>query len=82
DTYALQARGCLLLLFTDGLTEARDTHGVFYDPARRLANHRFTGPDALLDHLVADVRRHTGGRVTDDLALLALALPPHPHTDP
>ncbi|WP_197371820.1 PP2C family protein-serine/threonine phosphatase, partial [Streptomyces clavuligerus] len=30
DTYALQARGCLLLLFTDGLTEARDTHGVFY----------------------------------------------------
>ncbi|MEU9337125.1 PP2C family protein-serine/threonine phosphatase [Streptomyces sp. NPDC048290] len=78
DTYDLQTQGCLLLLFTDGLTEARDRQGVFYDPARRLAARRFTGPDALLDHLVADVRHHTGQGVTDDLALLALALPSHP----
>ncbi|KPC68075.1 membrane protein, partial [Streptomyces sp. NRRL F-6602] len=33
--------GATLLLFTDGLTEARDRNGVFYDPAERLTGRRF-----------------------------------------
>ncbi|WP_234426715.1 PP2C family protein-serine/threonine phosphatase [Streptomyces niger] len=67
--------GAMLLLFTDGVTEARDTEGVFYEPAVRLSGRVFTGPDALLDALVADVAQHTGGETEDDMALLALRRP-------
>ncbi|NJQ03293.1 PP2C family protein-serine/threonine phosphatase [Streptomyces zingiberis] len=68
--------GALLLLYTDGMTEARDAGGVFYDPVARLAGRRFTGPTALLDEVLADVAEHTGGVTADDLALLAVARGP------
>ena len=65
--------GDRLLLYTDGLSEARDSHGVFLD----LADIR--GPlaeasgadalDAILDVVRAHVRR---GRLGDDLALVLL----------
>ncbi|KAB7849124.1 PP2C family protein-serine/threonine phosphatase [Streptomyces mobaraensis] len=71
--------GTTLLLFTDGVTEARDAAGVFYDPVRRLAGRHFRSPDALLDHLVADVDRHTGGHGDDDMALLAVRRTEHHH---
>lgn len=67
--------GATLLLYTDGLSEARDARGVFYDPAERLAGRLFPGPEELLDALVADVRRHTGGGSNDDMALLAVSRP-------
>ncbi|WP_232109844.1 PP2C family protein-serine/threonine phosphatase [Streptomyces buecherae] len=64
--------GAALLLLTDGVTEARDASGRFYEPARRLSGRRFASPDALLDALIADVMRHTEGQRADDMALLAL----------
>ncbi|MGA5134657.1 PP2C family protein-serine/threonine phosphatase [Streptomyces olivoreticuli] len=64
--------GTTLLLYTDGLTEARNRAGVFYDPGARLTGQHFPGPDALLDALLTDVRHHTGGRIEDDMALLAV----------
>ncbi|MFF3913038.1 PP2C family protein-serine/threonine phosphatase [Streptomyces sp. NPDC001852] len=64
--------GATLLLYTDGLTEARNRAGDFYDPAAGLTGRDFAGPDALLDALLAEVSRHTDGRITDDLALLAV----------
>lgn len=67
--------GTTLLLYTDGLTEARDRAGAFYDPAARLRGRVFPGPDALLSALSSDVRRHTGGGTTDDMALLAVGRP-------
>ncbi|MGW6708449.1 PP2C family protein-serine/threonine phosphatase [Streptomyces sp. NPDC054956] len=67
--------GATLLLYTDGLTEARDGAGTFYDPADRLRGRVFPGPDELLSALGSDVRRHTGGGATDDMALLAVARP-------
>lgn len=67
--------GSTLLLYTDGLSEARDRDGVFYDPAARLRGRVFPGPDELLDALGSDVRRHTGGGAADDMALLALGRP-------
>ncbi|WP_374774702.1 PP2C family protein-serine/threonine phosphatase [Streptomyces sp. NBC_01310] len=67
--------GATLLLYTDGLTEARDRSGEFYDPADRLRGRIFPGPQALLSALSSDVRRHTGGGATDDMALLAVGRP-------
>ncbi|MEU0965567.1 PP2C family protein-serine/threonine phosphatase [Streptomyces sp. NPDC005917] len=67
--------GATLLLYTDGLSEARDAHGRFYDPERRLAGRTVTTPGMLLARLAAEVRRHTGGGMTDDMALLAVRRP-------
>ncbi|WP_235978777.1 PP2C family protein-serine/threonine phosphatase [Streptomyces lycii] len=63
--------GTTLLMYTDGVTEARDENGVFYDPEARLPGLRGHNPAVLLDMLVRDVARHTGGRTADDMALLA-----------
>ncbi|MFF3466558.1 PP2C family protein-serine/threonine phosphatase [Streptomyces sp. NPDC001984] len=67
--------GATLLLYTDGLTEARDAHGWFYDPERRLAGRTFDDPCTLLGVLAEEVRRHSGGGMTDDMALLAVRRP-------
>ncbi|MFI6640214.1 PP2C family protein-serine/threonine phosphatase [Streptomyces sp. NPDC050504] len=67
--------GATLLFYTDGLSEARDAAGVFYEPAARLAGRIFPGPEELLDALTDDVRLHTGGGGSDDMALLAVARP-------
>ncbi len=64
--------GTTLLLVTDGVTEARDATGAFYDPRARLGGRQFRSPEALLDALTADVARHTGGPANDDMALLAI----------
>lgn len=74
DEWTLPA-GSMFLTFTDGLSEARDAKGLFYDPAARLRGRLFPGPDELLSALTDDVRLHTGGRSTDDLALLAVGRP-------
>ncbi|MFE3829898.1 PP2C family protein-serine/threonine phosphatase [Streptomyces sp. NPDC059092] len=67
--------GATLLFYTDGLTEARDTQGVFYVPRERLDGRIFQGPDEMLQALIDDVRRHTGGGSQDDMALLAVSRP-------
>ncbi|MBG0854193.1 serine/threonine-protein phosphatase [Streptomyces spinoverrucosus] len=67
--------GATLLLYTDGLSEARDTRGAFYDPAVRLAGRTFGGPGELLCVVAEEVRRHSGGGATDDMALLAVRRP-------
>lgn len=64
--------GLQVLFYTDGLTEARNRTGAFFDPVTRLAGGVFGDPAELLDRVVADVRAHAGGRVTDDMALLAV----------
>ncbi|MFI1013136.1 PP2C family protein-serine/threonine phosphatase [Streptomyces sp. NPDC020965] len=65
-----------LLLYTDGLSEARDASGAFYDPQARLAGRHFATPARLLGTLVDDVRRFSGGLTGDDMALLATHRPP------
>lgn len=71
----LYESGSTLLLYTDGLTEARNAAGVFYNPRERLAGRIFPGPEELLEAIVGDVRLHTGGGSTDDMALLAVSRP-------
>ncbi|MFF3617106.1 PP2C family protein-serine/threonine phosphatase [Streptomyces sp. NPDC002580] len=69
--------GATLLLYTDGITEARNEKGAFYDIVGRFTGRRHADPDALLDALLSDVHRHSGGRRADDMALLAIT-----HTRP
>ncbi|MFF8677179.1 PP2C family protein-serine/threonine phosphatase [Streptomyces sp. NPDC015237] len=67
--------GATLLLYTDGLSEARDERGEFYDPNARLSGRVFRHPAKLLETLARDVRRHSGGGMADDMALLAVRRP-------
>ena len=70
------APGDLLVLATDGLTEARDPAGGFV-PAERLREW-IVGTDApspqrFVDGLLAALTRYARGRTGDDLALLAVS---------
>jgi serine phosphatase RsbU (regulator of sigma subunit) len=59
-----------LLLYTDGISEARDRAGRFYPLVERgwLLTERDL--EAALDGLEADVLRHVGGCLDDDAAML------------
>ncbi|MEV6962998.1 PP2C family protein-serine/threonine phosphatase [Streptomyces sp. NPDC051207] len=66
-----------LLLFTDGVTEARDRDDVFYPLEEEVARAVAADPRAADPHrLVALVRdgtlRHTRGRLTDDTTVFAV----------
>ncbi|WP_424858106.1 PP2C family protein-serine/threonine phosphatase [Streptomyces sp. SAI-170] len=66
------APGDQLLLYTDGVTEARDADGRFYPLGER--GHLLKDPDAhrSLEALRADLARHAGGPPHDDAAMLLL----------
>ncbi|WP_371614728.1 PP2C family protein-serine/threonine phosphatase [Streptomyces sp. NBC_00454] len=65
--------GDVVLLYTDGVIEARDASGVFYPLAERAADWPGDGPDALLRHLCADLLAHApGGLLGDDAAMVAI----------
>jgi serine phosphatase RsbU (regulator of sigma subunit) len=72
DSWQLRP-GATVLFVTDGVTEARDRRGVFYDPCRSaLAGRRFDNPRDLVDALTEDVDRWTGHIRQDDMAVLAV----------
>ncbi|WP_314173472.1 PP2C family protein-serine/threonine phosphatase [Streptomyces winkii] len=71
DGFELEA-GDLLLLYTDGITEARDRSGRFYPLAERIEGWTVSGPDALLQRLAHDLRHHVGGPLNDDAAVIAV----------
>ncbi|MEU6346831.1 PP2C family protein-serine/threonine phosphatase [Streptomyces sp. NPDC046977] len=75
DTVAMLP-GCTVLLCTDGIHEARNRHGAFYDPQARLATVRFSTPNELLRKLIDDIDRHTAAPRSDDTALLAFTYDP------
>lgn len=69
--------GDQLLLYTDGVSEARDADGRFFPLAQITADTvRGTGPDRapLLDVLVARLDEHVGDRRCDDILLLLVTM--------
>ncbi|MFD9391119.1 PP2C family protein-serine/threonine phosphatase [Streptomyces sp. NPDC060000] len=79
------AEGDIVLLYTDGVIEARNSKGDFYPLAERLAAWSGHGPDALLRYLRNDLLTHAGRNLGDDAALVAIervgpahAVPPAP----
>ncbi|MET9453230.1 PP2C family protein-serine/threonine phosphatase [Streptomyces cinerochromogenes] len=73
DTYPLRA-GDQLLLYTDGITETRDAAGSFYPLLRRLRSWCSLPPRELLERLHHDLLDHSGDRLQDDIAALAVSL--------
>jgi serine phosphatase RsbU (regulator of sigma subunit) len=71
--------GDMLVLYTDGVIEARSPTGVFYPLVERVALLRDSSPDALLHHIHRDLLAHTGGPLDDDAALLIIERTPSHH---
>jgi serine phosphatase RsbU (regulator of sigma subunit) len=73
------ADGDQLLLYTDGVTEARNHGREFYPLAEGLARHVTDEPARTLTALQDELLAHVGGRLHDDAALLLLQKPALPH---
>jgi sigma-B regulation protein RsbU (phosphoserine phosphatase) len=70
------AGGDALVLYTDGVTEARGTAGLLGDDGLRAAMGASpSGAGALADHIEAAVRSHSRGPLSDDMAVLVVS--PH-----
>lgn len=61
-----------LVLFTDGVSEARDPRGRMFDPVTWLRSLRGADQSGLLDRLLAEVDRHVEGAWRDDLAAVTV----------
>lgn len=70
-TFAFNA-GDLLLLYTDGLIEARDVRGRFYPLAERVAGWGERDPGVLIGRLCDDLLAYVGGHLDDDAAMIAI----------
>ncbi|MZF88602.1 PP2C family protein-serine/threonine phosphatase [Streptomyces sp. SID5643] len=69
------ADGDQLLLYTDGVTEARDGDRAFYPLSEGLERHVSHEPARTLDALHDELLAHVGGRLHDDAALLLIRKP-------
>jgi serine phosphatase RsbU (regulator of sigma subunit) len=70
--------GDMMVLYTDGVTEARGVNGIYGEDrlAKKLASSRATTADELADDLVTDVVEFQHGLLRDDVALLVLEAAP------
>ncbi|MET7491745.1 PP2C family protein-serine/threonine phosphatase [Streptomyces sp900116325] len=80
DVFDFEA-GDTLLLFTDGVIEARDRGGDFYPLAERAAQWTESPPERLLHQLRRDLLAYVGGRLGDDAAIIAIHRSPVPYPE-
>jgi phosphoserine phosphatase RsbU/P len=68
--------GDILVLATDGLTEARDQAGMMLGEERAglWIERANSDPQRLADEVVALLKRYSGGRISDDLAMLVIRM--------
>ena len=78
ETDLVLSPGQGLLLYTDGVTDARRGSDFFSEQGLLASVRRHGGsPRALVAGLVADVEEFQIGPAIDDVAVLALRVPPH-----
>lgn len=78
DPFAFET-GDILLLYTDGVIEARSPAGAFYPFLDRVASFPAPSPDVLLRHIHDDLLAHVGDHPADDAALLVIERIPAHH---
>lgn len=66
--------GDVVLLYTDGVTEARSGNEFFGEERVRGALEAGGTPDDVVQRLLADVRRFAHGELRDDVAILAVEI--------
>ncbi|MER6299452.1 PP2C family protein-serine/threonine phosphatase [Kitasatospora sp. NPDC001539] len=71
ETFPLRP-GDRLLIYTDGVIEARDAQRRFYPLTERVAAWQAERPAALLNRLRRDLLAHVGGRLDDDAAMVVV----------
>ncbi|CAG7657722.1 PP2C family protein-serine/threonine phosphatase [Actinacidiphila bryophytorum] len=64
--------GDRLLVYTDGVTEARDGKGEFYPLLERAAAWTGHLPDAMVRAVTSELRAHAAAGLNDDMAVVAL----------
>ncbi|REE95610.1 PP2C family protein-serine/threonine phosphatase [Thermomonospora umbrina] len=64
--------GDQILLYTDGVIEARDPHGEFYPLLQRAHLLEDPDPEVALERLRLDLIQHVAAHITDDTAMLLL----------
>ncbi|MFD0349868.1 PP2C family protein-serine/threonine phosphatase [Kitasatospora aburaviensis] len=64
--------GDRLLIYTDGVIEARDPERRFYPLTERVDAWRSERPEVLLNRLRRDLLAHVGGRLDDDAAMVVV----------
>lgn len=62
--------GARLLMYTDGLVEARNSRGAFFPLVDHVAALRDSDLDSGLEKLISDLLAHTGQELDDDLAVV------------
>ncbi|WP_166404803.1 SpoIIE family protein phosphatase [Desulfonema ishimotonii] len=73
NSYFRLERGDVMILYTDGLTEARNSSGELLDMDRILkivGNHARRDAESMRKHVMADVLRWCGNRREDDMTLV------------
>ncbi|MEU6012205.1 PP2C family protein-serine/threonine phosphatase [Streptomyces sp. NPDC047453] len=78
-TFSFHA-GDTLLLYTDGVVEARDSSKAFYPLQERVAEWTQNSPRTLVQCVEKDLLAHADGALSDDAAILAIQRTPVPHT--
>ena len=78
DVELVLGPGQTLLFHTDGITEARGPDGYYGDERllRRVAGASGPTPQTLVDGLVADAVAFQGSSTRDDIAVVAVGVPP------
>lgn len=69
--------GDQILLYTDGVIEARDPSGAFYPLDERVSHLKSDDPEEALDSLRRDLLAHLDGPLQDDTAMLLVRCRTH-----